>query len=155
MHLWAQASRLRGLEHAPRFLERERVLVDEDVRELRETLFDDPRDHLFDDRVDVPCTGARGIARVGRQRVRAEKGRRESQGRGPGGCSRRAQELDLGLGVQTVAALDFHRRRTEPHHAPETRSCIVNELVLARAASCGHRAEDAAPCRGDLRVCGA
>jgi hypothetical protein len=119
-----QAGVAARLEVAARLLDRERSLLDEDVRRLRE--LGRFRQDLCDRKVHVGV----GVRELGRHGVRAEPGW-HAAGRGD-----RFQRRKLGFLVEPVARLTLERRRPGPEH-PVAVALDGSAEILGGAGACG------------------
>jgi hypothetical protein len=147
-----EATRGAGLQDSRGLAGREHARFAKDVAPLGEILGGDRRDHIVDDEADVVFPP---VAVIERDLVRAHEGGHEINrliGRQP---LDRAQHLQFGVEVETVAALDLGGRRAAGEHLGKPRPRRGDQLRLRSLPGRADGRQDAAALRGDLGVSGA
>ena len=127
----------------------EEALVAEDIDEVGQSFGGHTRNHLVDDEVDIVLLMA---AILHGDAVGAEEVGLDGHGRGFFQAADDAQELQLALGGEAVAALDLDGAGTEAHHLVEALAGHIVELVLGGGGGGFGGVEDAAATLGDLLV---
>ena len=149
MNARRQSGARAGVENARGFLRREDAGLTEHVAPLGESLGRDRRDHAVDDQRDVVLSPGtvldRHLVRAEERRDDVDRLRRADPPDGP-------QQLQLGLEIQSVAALDLAGRRSAREHLVEAQARVLDELILAGLTRGEHRRHDAAAGSGDLGV---
>ncbi len=130
-------------------LDSEEALVAEHIDEVGEVFSSHERDHLVDDQVDIVLLMATILHR---DAVCSKEVRLDGQGRVLLQATDDAEELQLTLGGQAVAALDLDGARTHTHHLVEALLGHDVEFVLRCRRRRLGRIEDASSPLGDLLV---
>ncbi len=141
-----------GLENRPRLLRREDSLFAEDVVPFRQTRGGHRRQHLVDHQPDV---GVALPAVLDGHVVRAhERGGDRHRLQIPQPADR-PQHLQLGGGVEPVAALHLAGRRALRQGVGQSGQGGGDEFIFRGLARVAHRSHDAATAGRNLGVCGA
>ena len=137
------------LQNRDRLLDGEVSFVGEDIAILGKPAIGHLRDHLVDEKVDIPGTV---LGKLRRKGVSAEEGRDQIGSIFTVEEAHRLQKLQLARGVETVAALHFDRGRSVSKGTLHQRTGPLDNLLERRLANRAHRTPDAASRFIDLLV---